>query len=328
MSKKGGGGERGTSTERVGGGGSTSSTEGRTREGQHAEWQHSSAADLPAPSVAEEVVKTVSGTQDTPPVSFTQIAAQSSAETISEVARAATPSSHDVHHITHEGVSRGIATEAATHRPVIAVSTMKGPAAFFNLARKFLVSYETCDLSALEGAIIAAVDAAHLLERSRLATIARVETSYVAVEPRRKRQGTPARSRPSSVTESHDHRAHIQNRNVISTHKKPHETAIHSEVGPGIRCPVPTPEEMTQPSVYGGNIPLSDKSRQILQQGKGRVSARGKELRRARIIITVKRTEEYRRWLEENPQPASSGKGDGGPSDAKELEPSSLPPTK
>lgn len=60
-----------------------------------------------------------------------------------------------------------------TPRQVIAVSASKGPAAFFNLARKFLVTDETCDLSALEGAIVSAVDAAHLLERSRLATIVR-----------------------------------------------------------------------------------------------------------------------------------------------------------
>ena len=60
-----------------------------------------------------------------------------------------------------------------TPRQVIAVSASKGPAAFFNLARKFLVTDEMCDLSALEGAIVSAVDAAHLLERSELATIVR-----------------------------------------------------------------------------------------------------------------------------------------------------------
>lgn len=58
-------------------------------------------------------------------------------------------------------------------RQVIAVSASRGPAAFFNLARKFLVTDEMCDLSALEGAIVSAVDAAHLLERSKLATIVR-----------------------------------------------------------------------------------------------------------------------------------------------------------
>lgn len=58
-------------------------------------------------------------------------------------------------------------------RQVIAVSASKGPAAFFNLARKFLVTDEMCELSALEGAIVTAVDAAHLLERSKLASIVR-----------------------------------------------------------------------------------------------------------------------------------------------------------
>ena len=63
--------------------------------------------------------------------------------------------------------------DAQRPRQVIAVSASKGPAAFFNLARKFLVTDEICDLSALEGAIVSAVDAAHLLERSKLATIVR-----------------------------------------------------------------------------------------------------------------------------------------------------------
>jgi len=69
----------------------------------------------------------------------------------------------------------GTAAEQQGDKPrqVIAVSASKGPAAFFNLARKFLVTDEMCDLSALEGAIVAAVDAAHLLERSKLATIVR-----------------------------------------------------------------------------------------------------------------------------------------------------------
>ncbi len=61
---------------------------------------------------------------------------------------------------------------------VIAVSASKGPAAFFNLARKFLATDEFCDLSALEGAIVSAVDAAHLLERSKLADIVRYEIFF------------------------------------------------------------------------------------------------------------------------------------------------------
>ena len=75
-------------------------------------------------------------------------------------------------------LSAGAGTESIGNiddlpRQLIAVSASKGPAAFFNLARKFLVTDEYCDLSALEGAIVAAVDAAHLLERSKLASIVR-----------------------------------------------------------------------------------------------------------------------------------------------------------
>jgi hypothetical protein len=66
-------------------------------------------------------------------------------------------------------------TQESAERPrqVIAVSANRGPTAFFNLAKRFLITDEMCDLSALEGAIVAAVDAAHLLERSKLATIVR-----------------------------------------------------------------------------------------------------------------------------------------------------------
>ena len=73
--------------------------------------------------------------------------------------------------VTPTGQSEG--PESLPPRQVIAVSASKGPAAFFNLARKFLFTDEMCDLSALEGAIVSAVDAAHLLERSKLATIVR-----------------------------------------------------------------------------------------------------------------------------------------------------------
>jgi hypothetical protein len=80
-------------------------------------------------------------------------------------------------------------------RQVIAVSASKGPAAFFNLARKFLVTDEMCDLSALEGAIVSAVDAAHLLERSKLASIVRY-VSYPShflcpAQPPKKEEETP-----------------------------------------------------------------------------------------------------------------------------------------
>ena len=78
--------------------------------------------------------------------------------------------------VLSEGKPLAAEFEHGQAAPVIAVSASKSHAAFFNLARKFLATNEICDLSALEGAIVSAVEAANLLERSKLATIAR----YVA----------------------------------------------------------------------------------------------------------------------------------------------------
>jgi len=156
-------------------------------------------------------------------------------------------------------------------RQVIAVSASKGPAAFFNLARKFLVTDEMCDLSALEGAIVSAVDAAHLLERSKLATIVRVETSYVSVEPKRKRHHAAAAPLPEGSEHSRSQGPSVA---IGARH---HSTQQ------------PSSEQQQQPS-----------------RGRGA----GRELRRARIVITVKRTESYKQWLEENPLQAMIA-GDG-----------------
>ena len=81
----------------------------------------------------------------------------------------------------------------------------------------------------------------------------RVETSYVTVEPKRRRQTAP---QPGAVAAS--------------------------------------PITATAPP----------QQQQILPQQQSPVSARGstgRELRRARIVITVKRTEMYKQWLEDNP---------------------------
>eukprot|EP00540_Astrosyne_radiata_P004501 CAMPEP_0116828274 /NCGR_PEP_ID=MMETSP0418-20121206/3567_1 /TAXON_ID=1158023 /ORGANISM="Astrosyne radiata, Strain 13vi08-1A" /LENGTH=265 /DNA_ID=CAMNT_0004457149 /DNA_START=35 /DNA_END=832 /DNA_ORIENTATION=+ len=172
----------------------------------------------------------------------------------------------------------GTAAEQQGDKPrqVIAVSASKGPAAFFNLARKFLVTDEMCDLSALEGAIVAAVDAAHLLERSKLATIVRVQTSYVTVEPKRKKsQPQPDTTLPGS----------------------------EKQTQPGFVASISSAETARPES---GGVAVGGKEGQT--KGKG---SSGRELRRARIVITVRRTEGYKQWLEENPlQAIIAGDGD------------------
>lgn len=179
-------------------------------------------------------------------------------------------------------------------RQVIAVSASKGPAAFFNLARKFLVTDEMCDLSALEGAIVSAVDAAHLLERSKLATIVRVQTSYVAVEPKRKKHQDAQEM--AIITESQQ--AVQGEPSSASAGARPeHETSSLSEADNApkpLHVPPIAPRQgvTSTPAETQGEFPRSRKSQS---------RAKGSPLRRARIIITVQRTPEYKQWLEENP---------------------------
>lgn len=163
----------------------------------------------------------------------------------------------------------GSDTEPDAPRQVIAVSASKGPAAFFNLARKFLATDEMCDLSALEGAIVSAIDAAHLLERSKLATIVRIQTAYVAVEPKRKKIAEASAS----------------------------STIPYTTPGPGYGS---VPRGI---ATGGGSIEQSlSGARQSVtgRRSKTKPHPKGSEMRRARIIITVKRTEDYRVWLDEN----------------------------
>jgi len=180
---------------------------------------------------------------------------------------------------------------------VIAVSASKGPAAFFNLARKFLVTDEMCDLSALEGAIVTAVDAAHLLERSKLANIVKIQTSYVAVGPKRKKSSHATNSDNPSREMQHkklpgEETYHTSGSSRISQHQTE---------GPGVKDPSPYSSSTTM-AVEGGRHLRTTHTQTRAATGRTRDSTSGgKELRRARMIITVKRTDDYKKWLEEHP---------------------------
>ena len=241
-----------------------SEKESTSESSEHQEKRKSTSFDQPS---------TVSATQVTPPQQFTSLQRLSDEREAHHVdERKAVAKRH--HPSDTEAESTDV--EAIRPRQVIAVSASKGPAAFFNLARKFLVTDEMCDLSALEGAIVSAVDAAHLLERSKLANIVRcvsevyhlhfnpatahrplsilpdrIQTSYVTVEPKRRKQGLVTQVAPPASPASLTHQ-------VPSSSGSP-------------------PEAQT------------------------RRTSSGRELRRARIVITVRRTESYKNWLEENP---------------------------
>ena len=95
----------------------------------------------------------------------------------------------------------------------------------------------------------------------------RVQTSYVTVEPKR-RKPAPA----------------------------PAASPISSSASPGI------------PPTYVSAASQHTQAQPTTQPRRG---TSGRELRRARIVITVRRTESYKRWLEENPlQAIIAGDGD------------------
>lgn len=166
-------------------------------------------------------------------------------------------------------------------RQVIAVSVSKGPSAFFNLARKFLVTDDVCDLSALEGAIVSAVDAAHLLERSKIATIVQIQTSYVPVEPKRRR----------------DHGVADGVRKGDSGSFKTGTGATSVTTRSSSR-EIQTTDSSSLPPGSGGSLP-------------GKPNSSPNNLRRARIVITVKRTKAYEEWLKDNPiQDTHAGQDD------------------
>lgn len=198
-------------------------------------------------------------------------------------------------------------------RQIIAVSANKNPTAFFQLARKFLMTNEMCDLSALEGAIVSAVDAAHLLERSKLASIVRIHTSYVNVEPKRRRQVWQQKGDVSSAvtTEGASSSSTLEDG---SPSFKVESSSLPSNVN---RTTNTEEQSQTSSSLISKSIPDSEKhtkvsgTQQEWQQSTTTSTTRSsatslsgsgsRELRRARILVTVKRTESYKRWLEENP---------------------------
>jgi hypothetical protein len=63
----------------------------------------------------------------------------------------------------------------------VPVSVSKTARAYFNIARKALETHRRVELSALEAAVVIAVDASFLLTRAKMGTVERVNTAFVQV---------------------------------------------------------------------------------------------------------------------------------------------------
>lgn len=159
----------------------------------------------------------------------------------------------------------------------------------------------------------------------------RIHTSYVTVEPKRRKTAPqpqsdsdailiqPAQSE-SETTTAHPSGAHpllssgtttaIEtpttaersgdfkpaakppgSRNLPASSAKPSGEIVPTTAFAGpVAAPAPAPRFQTTTTVGATR-----------QGGPRSSSSGGRELRRARIVVTVRRTESYKRWLEENP---------------------------
>ena len=147
----------------------------------------------------------------------------------------------------------------------------------------------------------------------------RVQTSYVSVEPKRKKQipqqhkqqedESSLSVQPTSSSEPTGDDTNATRAGVGG------EDETEPETDSGKTTPEKIPSRSTQPEIgpsststkspTATSIPPTAKHTTTGQQRSGSRSSStgggGRELRRARIVITVRRTENYKRWLEENP---------------------------
>jgi hypothetical protein len=125
------------------------------------------------------------------------------------------------------------------------------------------------------------VDSAFLTLNPLSSYFSRVQTSYVTVEPKRKKRDTPPVEVPGSGTEPGSGNV------VASMSSVAHAPPSLAEYPPLAQHQTSTQER--RPSRQRG--------------GRGSPGAkRGeRELKRARIVITVRRTPAYKQWLDENP---------------------------
>ena len=108
----------------------------------------------------------------------------------------------------------------------------------------------------------------------------RVHTSYVTVEPKRRKQATQQGDQDEEVTS--------QAQPVSSSSTEPPNAAI-------------TPDESMTTAQRRDDTSTQSGARPPRQSGSRGAPSGGRELKRARIVITVQRTESYKRWLDDNP---------------------------
>ena len=142
----------------------------------------------------------------------------------------------------------------------------------------------------------------------------RIHTSYVAVDPKRKRQESISEE-PSPPLDSQASPSYPQDgaaaAHAVSPSSLQQDTVIYTS----------PPRTNDEESAAAGSTPPSsnDPKAQQRRRKEHYQRAKGSPLKRARIIITVKRSPEYKQWLDENPKQAIIAAAGGGDDD--------MPPT-
>jgi hypothetical protein len=115
----------------------------------------------------------------------------------------------------------------------------------------------------------------------------RVQTSYVTVEPKRRKQA-PQQEEQEQEEGGTQSVPGTSSSEATGSQSRPPSAQTSAKAA--------SPEHEEEGRSSAGLPPA--------RQGARGSSSGGRELRRARIEITVKRTESYKRWLEENPHQA------------------------
>jgi len=129
--------------------------------------------------------------------------------------------------------------------------------------------------------------------------LSRIQTSYVTVDPKKKKetvqqQHTATEEGTSDSTTTRFHPQQQQQYNTIQHYQQQQSHALHT-----LATAAQIGRENMEQASYNNNNNNSSNTNSSKKSMTG-------TLRRARMIITVTRTNAYKKWLEENPVPDMS----------------------
>mmetsp|Transcript_4620 Transcript_4620/g.10437 ORF Transcript_4620/g.10437 Transcript_4620/m.10437 type:complete len:147 (+) Transcript_4620:9232-9672(+) len=142
------------------------------------------------------------------------------------------------------------------------------------------------------------MSAPHIIETSLIHPFFSINTSYVTVEPKKRREYRPSGSAAEEASGLPPTETGATSATTGTRTRKPQaiDSSLPVAAGPG-------PSRIDQPRAS------TIDSSTAASAGKPKSSAG--TLRRARIVITVKRTEAYKKWLKDNPiQDVHAGQDD------------------